>query len=44
MLHTVGAATRGVTLVPFMAKTAAPLSALPGALKAGELENIYVRC
>lgn len=38
MLRTVGASATDVTLVPFMAKTASPLSALPGALKSGEID------
>lgn len=42
MLRSVGASAQDVTLVPFMAKTAAPLSALPAALKNGELDAVTV--
>lgn len=42
MLRTVGASAADVALVPFMAKTAAPLSALPGALKNGDIDAVCV--
>jgi len=40
MLRTVGLTTDDVTLVPFMAHTASPVSALPEALKGGRIDAV----
>lgn len=42
LLRTVGASAAEVTLAPFMAKTASPLSALPDALKSGAIDAVCV--
>jgi sulfonate transport system substrate-binding protein len=42
MLRTVGLTAHDVTIVPFMAKTKAPLTLMPQALLAGELDAVTV--
>jgi len=42
LLRTVGSSADEVTLVPYMAKTAAPLTDMPPALKRGELDAVVL--
>jgi NitT/TauT family transport system substrate-binding protein len=42
MLRTVGMTEHDVTIVPFMAKTESPLTLMPQALRAGELDAVTV--
>ena len=42
MLRTVGLTEQDVTIVPFMAKTKAPLSLMPQALSSGEIDAVTV--